>query len=515
MTAIQTISFIFLVLFPLFEAICYIHLYCKRNDILIRKRNKSAIYVASAAGWLAYLNVIVSLFGGVPCGVFYVASLLVAPLSVGPQIVRAFTLRGTMQFSQLVVEDEISSRNSRMQQRKSGDTGGGVPRLSTIPSGSEQTEGGRSLTVLMAVSDEANLIVEKTKRLALITKLALSIIPTIAIILALVLTSDKNQLSATDECQDPEPTSFQYTNPVFCVTFSILAFFLSMFVKPLDDELHIATELRRDAILLGVTYVIIVFVRLAGYEEWQPLLQTVQQMMLSFSMGIMPFLPSTPLSSMVSWVDTLRVNPATKSAAPGYGRPLPKERHFTRASIQQVVMRRQSTVSGRNREMTVSWDAGLAILLSSSDGINSFSQHCAREFSSENVRFWCAVNDYKAQFGDIESKPGVATSTEVSDDDNSVAPTPQPPPITNITKTKDDKIHLKLEAQEIYNTFIDPRGSAQVNLSSKQRTDVKSAIDSGELVRETFDAAQKEIFSVMSRDSYPRYLASKKNRQLR
>lgn len=96
-----------------------------------------------------------------------------------------------------------------------------------------------------------------------------------------------------------------------------------------------------------------------------------------------------------------------------------------------------------------------------------------------------------------------------------MATVPQPPPITNIAKTKDDKIHLKLEAQEIYNTFIDPRGGAQVNLSSKQRTDVKSAIDSGELVRETFDAAQKEIFSVMSRDSYPRYLASKKNRQLK
>jgi hypothetical protein len=33
------------------------------------------------------------------------------------------------------------------------------------------------------------------------------------------------------------------------------------------------------------------------------------------------------------------------------------------------------------------------------------------------------------------------------------------------------------------------------------------------LKKDTFDVAQKEIFSVMSRDSYPRFLASTKNRK--
>lgn len=102
--------------------------------------------------------------------------------------------------------------------------------------------------------------------------------------------------------------------------------------------------------------------------------------------------------------------------------------------------------------------------------------HC----SSENVRFWCAVNDYKEKFDE---------------------------------EAGDDEGELKTgEATALYRTFIDHRSNSQVNLSSKQKGDIKRAIDSGRLTRETFDAAQKEIFSVMSRDSYPRFMASKKNR---
>ena len=113
MTIRENISFVFLFLFPLFETACYAQLYRKRNDLLIRKRSKSAICVTSLAGWLAYFNLAVSMFGAVPCGVFYVVSLLVAPISVGPQIVRALTLRGTIKYSQLVIESEISTRAER------------------------------------------------------------------------------------------------------------------------------------------------------------------------------------------------------------------------------------------------------------------------------------------------------------------------------------------------------------------------------------------------------------------
>lgn len=494
MTVQRIITFIFLVLFPLFEAACYAHLHWQRNDLLIRKRNKFAIHVASLAGWLAYFNLVVSLFGGVPCGAFYVASLLVAPISVGPQIVRALTLRGTIKYSQLVIEDEISSREQR---NKPG------CQLPAIPSDDEGVQTLPALVASSAKKIEANSIMAKTRRTVKITKLVLLVIPTILLTLALALSSGTSQMLATDfsQCQ-PEPEYFQYTGLAFGIMSAGLALVGTIIVKQIDDELSIADEIRRNSVFLGCTYVVIIAVRLVGHHEWQPLVQTVQQMVLSYSMAIVPFLPpSLTLTHVASWArqQGKRINPATKSAVPGYARPLPKaQTTSTRASIQNAMRRRGSSSEMQNvhREMSVSWDAGLCVLLSTDDGISSFSQHCAREFSSENVRFWCAVNDFRAMFDEEKCTPA-----STKDNDEKSSPTAH----TSATDTA---------AKGIYGLFIAPQSKSQVNLSSKQRSDVKDAIDKGQLNRATFDAAQKEIFSVMSRDSYPRFLASKNNRLL-
>ncbi|KAL7539823.1 hypothetical protein ACHAXR_009638 [Thalassiosira sp. AJA248-18] len=503
MATLQTISLVFLVLFPLFEAACYSHLYWNRKDILIRKRNKAAIYVASLAGWLAYFNLVISVTGGVPCGVFYVVSLLVAPISVGPQIIRALTLRGTIKYSQLVTEEEISSRAQRKR---------GADQLATIQSG-RSDEGGESSPHLMTKLMEANLVMEKTRRAVKMTKWVILVVPTLLLVLGLALTSDQSQLRATDfdQCQ-PEPTYFQYASPAFGVVTTALALFVTILVKKIDDEIGLRREIQRNAVLLGFTYIVIIVVRFRGHYDWQPLLQTIQQMMLSFSMSIIPFIPESSLNGMASWAKKQgnRINPATKSAVPGYAQSLPKGRNSThistRTSIQLVLGRRNSMSNmqndQRNREMTVSWDAGLCILLSTEDGINLFSQHCAREFrcfeydhSSENVRFWCAVNHYKAKFDEEKCIP---PSTEVDDERQT---------------SNDESVDMSVLAKNIYNQFIDHPSNTQVNLSSKQRTDIKKAIGSGQVNRGTFDAAQREIFAVMSRDSYPRFLASKKNRQ--
>ncbi|ACI64490.1 a regulator of G-protein signaling domain-containing protein, partial [Thalassiosira pseudonana CCMP1335] len=155
--------------------------------------------------------------------------------------------------------------------------------------------------------------------------------------------------------------------------------------------------------------------------------------------------------------------------------PLPKTKRSTRSSIREVISR--SSIAAlktdqRSRETNISWDAGLAILLSSEEGILSFSHHCTREFSSENVRFWCAVNDYRANI--------VVDTREIND-----------------------------VAIELYASFIAANSDTPVNLSSAQRSEIKVAVESGKTTKCTFDRAQREIFSVMSRDSYPRYLASK------
>ena len=276
---------------------------------------------------------------------------------------------------------------------------------------------------------------------------------------------------------------------------TILAFAVPFHLNKIDDELQIATEIRRNSIFLGFSNIAIVGLRFAGYDEWQSLTQTVQQMFLSLSMATILLFPHLTLRL---WH---RVSPATAITVPGsgYGRPLPRTRESnTRSSLQNIIGRRASSSEEMiSREAVVSWDAGLCVLLSSEDGIASFIKHCTREFSSENIQFWCAVNEYKAKYDE-------ATRRSL---DHHRDP---------LTMNTDKNVEMCSIAGELYKMFIDNDSPTQVNLSSKQKLDIKYEIDAccgrkglGSLRRDLFDVAQKEIFAVMSRDSYPRYLSSK------
>jgi hypothetical protein len=123
-------TIILLILFPVYELGCYALLFFKRKELFFLKRNELAILCASLSGWLAYFTIAASASNVIPCGVVFIASSLVSPLSVAPQLVRALLLRGKFESSKLVIEEEISSR----EQRKSRG-------LSTIPSGSEYKSG--------------------------------------------------------------------------------------------------------------------------------------------------------------------------------------------------------------------------------------------------------------------------------------------------------------------------------------------------------------------------------------
>ena len=111
------------------------------------------------------------------------------------------------------------------------------------------------------------------------------------------------------------------------------------------------------------------------------------------------------------------------------------------------------------------------------------------------VKFWVAVNEYKAKF-DEESFPSMTTVDTDEYDDAA--------DLTNVLDTEE----IMAKAKEIYASFVEDT-THQVNLSSRHKNDLKKAIESKELKKDTFDAAQKEIFGVMARDSYPRYLRSK------
>jgi hypothetical protein len=361
--AMQTYSFVFLVLFPLFQVACYAYLHWNRSRL--EKRIKSAIYVATLAGWLAYFNLFVGNHGGVPCGIFYVTSLLVAPLSVGPQIIRALTLRGMNKYYRLVVKEEILSRTSRSKVT------------------SESLE-----TVVPPASGkaEATLIMERTRWIVKMTTLGLLVVPILLIIFAITLTSDMSQLLETDfiQCQ-PEPISFQYANPALGIMNAVVSLAVLCIVRKIDDEIHLATEIRRNSIFLGLTHIFIAVLRvLGGYNEWQPLMQTIQQMCIFASTAIIPFLPSSStLNRLSSWAKQhgRRIKPDTKSAIPGYGQPLPRRESTAGNVIERRMTRRLSSMNIMlEREAIVSWDAGLCVLLSSHDGINMFIQHCSKEF---------------------------------------------------------------------------------------------------------------------------------------
>jgi hypothetical protein len=68
---------------------------------------------------------------------------------------------------------------------------------------------------------------------------------------------------------------------------------------------------------------------------------------------------------------------------------------------------------------------------------------------------------------------------------------------------------LRSFAKEIFDTYIKANAEYQVNISSAQRLLVHGQLTStAKVSRDIFDKAQKDVFAVMSRDSYPRFLAS-------
>ncbi|XP_067354070.1 regulator of G-protein signaling 5 isoform X1 [Channa argus] len=108
----------------------------------------------------------------------------------------------------------------------------------------------------------------------------------------------------------------------------------------------------------------------------------------------------------------------------------------------------------------------LEILLSSKSGLQAFYSFLRLEFSEENLEFWLACEDYR------------------------VSP-------SHLLKTK---------ASSIYSQFINPDAPQEVNLDSETHEALLSVMDSP--CADTFHKAQQRIFSLMSKDSFPRFLRS-------
>ncbi|XP_021503153.1 regulator of G-protein signaling 1 [Meriones unguiculatus] len=117
-------------------------------------------------------------------------------------------------------------------------------------------------------------------------------------------------------------------------------------------------------------------------------------------------------------------------------------------------------------EEVIQWSQSLEKLLANQTGQNVFGNFLKSEFSDENIEFWLACEDYK--------------------------------------KTESHLLHRK--AENIYKTFVHSDAVKQINIDFHTRESTAKKIKAP--TPTSFDEAQKVIYALMEKDSYPRFLKS-------
>jgi hypothetical protein len=82
-------------------------------------------------------------------------------------------------------------------------------------------------------------------------------------------------------------------------------------------------------------------------------------------------------------------------------------------------------------------------------------------------------------------------------------------------KSEHDESDIGAFAEEIFETYVKVGSELQINISATQRKGVEKGMKKSSYIeRSIFDNAQKEVYALMSRHSYPRFLASR-NQELK
>ena len=525
--AIRIESFIIVSIFPALEVLCYVLLCMKRNELAVRKRSVRVVLFASIGGWLAYLNLIFSVTNrGGNCGVFYVFSILIPPIATGSQLIRAIQLRSKLERSSILLKEErVQSRRRAslshgeklpLTPGKNNDGGS----VGTVQASASLPTSPRAGSICVAGKEKLERSRKETKSALMVVSWLILFVPTVLLLLATLSASSVSGVdaggllgsSAHDDCYAAEPISLLHVCPAIALFVVLLTLVTTALIRKREDELGIRSEITRNAIILGLSYIAILIVRLVGRRDLHPLLEAIQQLLLSVSMKLMPCFRGKA-ETLLSWATgngNLYAN-----AIPGYARPLPKvgrRRSLRRNSAKDIELDNE-----RRRELTMSLDAGLCVLLSTEDGINSFSEHCVREFSYENIRFWCAVNDFHAEVDLTCIEHGGGKGGDDcgggggGDDDGDGGGGGDG--CANHNPEKLSEVELLDFAKEIYGVYIATEGELQVNIPSALVAEIKDVLEKGDIRRDMFDNAQREIFNLMSRDSYPRYLATKRKTQ--
>ncbi|CAN9500731.1 unnamed protein product [Ophioblennius macclurei] len=116
----------------------------------------------------------------------------------------------------------------------------------------------------------------------------------------------------------------------------------------------------------------------------------------------------------------------------------------------------------------VRWSESFDHLLSHKYGLAAFRTFLKTEFSDENIEFWMACEDYKK----------IKSSTK-----------------------------LVSKANKIFKEFIDVQAPREINIDYRTREKTKQSLTDPSPT--SLNEAQAKIYSLMEKDSYPRFLRSK------
>lgn len=118
-------------------------------------------------------------------------------------------------------------------------------------------------------------------------------------------------------------------------------------------------------------------------------------------------------------------------------------------------------------EEALKWGDSLDKLLAHKYGLAAFRAFLRTEFSEENLEFWLACEEYKK----VKSQSKMAS-----------------------------------KAKKIFAEYIAIQSCKEVNLDSYTRDHTKDNLQN--VTRSCFDLAQRRIYGLMEKDSYPRFLRS-------
>ena len=143
-----------------------------------------------------------------------------------------------------------------------------------------------------------------------------------------------------------------------------------------------------------------------------------------------------------------------------------RNKHSTSFESILTEIDRKSALNPDEQKKVKEWSESFNKLLDDRNGVTTFLRYLETEHSAENIRFWISCERYKRASCD----------------------------------------ELRVMARELYEEYLCGDGANQINIDSYRVKEIEHELDTPN--RWTFQNVQWDIFLLMKRDSYPRFLKS-------